>query len=212
MGATKNCSVSLKKNMIFDHFFKIFYSKKNTESFLFKMIHIIGRQIDIGESLQQHTDNSLSELFKKYLGYTPQVFVTLKKSQHFFICDVAVHLLKHVSVHVKAQDRDAYKSLDFCCKKLDHRLNRYHSKLTDKHKDEKKSTQACHYVLDNRHDYPDSIIAHMEGEILELLPEEAIMKLDLSDESTLMFKNQETGVYNVVYRKSDGHIAWINPK
>ncbi len=176
------------------------------------MIHIIGRQIDIGESLQQHTEHHISELFKKYLGYTPEVFITFKKSHHFFICDVAVHLLKHVTIHIKAQDRDAYKSLDFCCKKLDHRLNRYHSKLTDKHKIDKNVTEASHYVMDHRQEHPDSIIAHMEGEILELTPEEAMMKLDLSDEPTLMFKNQDTGIYNVMYRKNDGHIAWISPK
>lgn len=179
------------------------------------MIHVSGRQMDVGDALREHTASSINEVLERYVHHVSEVFVTFQKSHHFFECDVSLHLMGHITLHLKTQDRDPHHCVVAIQKKLKNKLKRYHGRLVDhRKKTEKKTLDSSHYVLDTITESIEntpSVIAEMPSMVMELSVDDAIMQLDLSSDQALMFKNIKTGVYNVLYRRADGNISWIAP-
>ena len=56
-----------------------------------------------------------------------------------------------------------------------------------------------------------NVVAEQAAEINLLSVDEAVMQMDLADQPLLMFRNRASGALNVVYRRSDGNIGWIDP-
>ncbi len=171
--------------------------------------------MDVGDALREHAISSINSVVERYVHHVSEVFVTFQKSHHFFECDTSFHLMGHITLHLKTQDRDPHHCVDLLEKKLKNKLKRYHSRLVDhRKKAESKALDSSHYVLDTiteEIENAPSIITEMPSVLMELSVDDAIMQLDLSSDQALMFKNIKTGVYNVLYRRVDGNISWIAP-
>jgi ribosomal subunit interface protein len=179
-------------------------------------IHIAGHQMDVGESLNTFVETELKALLEKYVGEIYESHVHLSKDHHEFVTDLAVHVSKNLAIHSKGQAGDAYKSFGDALSKLETRIKKYRSRLRDRKRHSDVAAISAMYSVFN-HESEDNgadtpvIIAEMAHDIHHLTVSEAVMKLDLGDSPVIMFKNAANNQLNVVYRRKDGNIGWIDP-
>lgn len=183
---------------------------------------ISGKQIDIGEALQTHVKQELGEAVKKYAERPTDANVIFSKSGHEFVCESTVHLSTGLTASAKAHATEIYSAFDGCCAKMEKQLRRYKRRLKDHHKDRAEPVElsgASSYILASNSDTeakePETlqpmIIAEMQTQIASLSVGEAVMQMELSGAPVLVFRNEGKDGVNVVYRRDDGNIGWIDP-
>ena len=183
---------------------------------------ISGKQIDIGEALQTHVKEELGESVKKYSERPTDAMVIFSKSAHEFVCEATVHLSTGLTASAKAHNTDIYGAFDDCNAKMEKQLRRYKRRLKDHHKERPEPVEllgASSYILasdsDSDAQEPDSlqpmIIAEMQTKIATLSVGEAVMQMELSGDPVLLFRKEGQEGMNVVYRRDDGNIGWIDP-
>ena len=184
---------------------------------------ITGKQIDIGEALQTHVKDNLTEVIEKYAGRPTDASIVFSRDAHEYVCEATVHLSTGLTAQAKAHATEIYASFDGCSEKMEKQLRRYKRRLKDHHKDRTTPVellQGSSYIL-AASDEPEElepetlqpmIIAEMEVKIPWLSVGEAVMQMELAGAPVLVFRNekQDTGV-NIVYRRDDGNIGWIDP-
>ncbi len=186
------------------------------------LYQISGRQIDIGEALQTHVQNEMNEMLGKYAGRPTDANVIFSKSAHEFVCEAVVHLSTGLTAQAKAHANEIYSAFDKCNEKMDKQLRRYKRRLKDHHRDRAEPVElfgASSYILAASEDFeesePDSlqpmIIAEMETRIPSVSVGEAVMQMELVGAPVLVFRNEGNSGINVVYRREDGNIGWIDP-
>lgn len=179
-------------------------------------VQVSGKHVDIGDSLKGHIEEGVQTVAKRYFGELIDAQVTVEKESHNFFCAIALHVSKNFVVRAHGEDGDAYKAFDQACEKLEKRTSRYKSRLRDRKRGgDEDMIHASQYVV-NAHDEDQGedtpvIIAEMSGNVPTLSVGDAVMRMDLSDYPVLMFKNSKHGNINVVYKRPDGHIGWIDP-
>lgn len=184
---------------------------------------ISGKQIDIGEALQTHVKNELGAILDKYAQRPTDANVIFSKSAHEFVCGTVVHLSTGLTASARAHATEIYASFEACTEKMDKQLRRYKRRLKDHHKDRTDPVEligASSYILESQHEEQDSepetlqpvIVAEMETKIPSLSVGEAVMQMELGNAPVLVFKNESSMSVNVVYRRDDGNIGWIDPK
>ena len=184
---------------------------------------ITGKQIDIGEALQTHVKNSLGAVVDKYAGRPTDAMIVFSKSGYEYVCEATVHLSTGLTAQAKAHASEIYASFDGCAEKMEKQLRRYKRRLKDHHKERAAPVEllaASSYILaasdEPEEAEPDTlqpmIIAEMETKIPSLSVGEAVMQMELAGAPVLVFRNekQASGV-NIVYRREDGNIGWIDP-
>ena len=181
-----------------------------------------GKNIDVGEALRTHVAQALDHGVAKYFGNPIEATVTVSKQAHLFTSDISVHIGRGILVQAEASADQAYAAFDLAMDHLSKRLRRYKRRLRDHHRAETQSFRAAQYILApdedesevvaaNGNDAP-AVIAEMQTEIPTLTVSEAVMRLDLSDLKAMMFLNRAHGGLNMVYRRNDGNIGWVDPR
>ena len=183
---------------------------------------ISGKQIGIGAALQTHVQTELGEVVGKYAQRPTDANVVFSRSAHEFVCETTVHLSTGLTAQAKAHANEIYAAFDACCDKMETQLRRYKRRLKDHHKDRSEPVElfgASSYILasdeSNTDDEPESlqpmIVAEMETKIPSLSVGEAVMQMELAGAPVLVFRNESKDGLNVVYRRDDGNIGWIDP-
>ena len=183
---------------------------------------ISGKQIDIGMSLQTHVRTELDEVVQKYAERPTDALVVFSKSAHEFACEATVHLSTGLTATAKAKDTEIYAAFNSCCAKMEKQLRRYKRRLKDHHKDRTQPVElfgGASYILASddgaEQSEPETlqpiIVAEMEAKIPSLSVGEAVMQMELAGAPVLVFRNENKGGVNVVYRRGDGNIGWIDP-
>jgi ribosome hibernation promoting factor len=182
-----------------------------------------GKNIDVGEALRTHVAQSLDHGIAKYFGNPIEATVTFSKQSHLFSADLSVHIGRGILVHAEESADQAYAAFDLAMDHLAKRMRRYKRRLRDHHRAETQSFRAAQYILApegeeevevtavNGNEAP-AVIADMQTEIPTLTVGEAVMRLDLSDLKAMMFTNRAHGGLNMVYRRDDGNIGWVDPR
>ncbi|CUI01276.1 ribosome hibernation-promoting factor, HPF/YfiA family [Leisingera aquaemixtae] len=181
---------------------------------------ISGKQIDIGEALQTHVQNELGSAVQKYAERPTDAAVVFSRSAHEYVCEATVHLSTGLSAQAKAHATEIYAAFEACCEKMEKQLRRYKRRLKDHHKDRSEPVEhlgANSYILaaEEADSEPDTlqpiIVAEMETRIPSLSVGEAVMQMELAGAPVLVFRNEGKDGLNVVYRREDGNIGWIDP-
>jgi ribosomal subunit interface protein len=183
---------------------------------------ISGKQIDIGEALQIHVKTELGEAVNKYAERPTDANIIFSKSGHEFVCETTVHLSTGLTASAKAHATDIYSSFDSCAAKMEKQLRRYKRRLKDHHRARPQPVElfgASSYVLASESDSdaqePESlqpmIIAEMQTKIANLSVGEAVMQMEISGSPVVVFRKEGKEGVNVVYRREDGNIGWIDP-
>jgi ribosomal subunit interface protein len=183
---------------------------------------ITGKQIDIGEALQTHVKDELDEAVKKYAERPTDANVVFSKSASEYVCESTVHLSTGLTAQAKGHAHEIYAAFDACREKMEKQLRRYKRRLKDHHRDRAEPVElfgASSYILASEEDSdaiePETlqpmIVAEMEMKIPSLSVGEAVMQMELAGAPVLVFRNESKNGVNVVYRRDDGNIGWIDP-
>jgi ribosome hibernation promoting factor len=192
-------------------------------------MHVIvkGKHVDVGTALTEYIENNLSERVSKYFDNAIDATVTLSRQNHDFHIECNVHLGSGITVAASAKHADAHACFDTACERIDKQLRRYKRRLKDHHGKEriraKQLMAAQSYILAPEPDEPEEtvptngewqpmIIAETSQDIPDCSVGEAVMRMDLANLPAMMFQNSGTKGLNVVYRRPDGNIGWIDPK
>ena len=183
---------------------------------------ISGKQIDIGEALQSHVKTELSGILGKYAGRPTEASVVFSKSGHEFVCEAVVHLSTGLTAQATGKATEIYGSFDASAEKMDKQLRRYKRRLKDHHAGRSQPVElsdAGSYILEPREESDEAehdsvnamIVAEMETKIPSLSVGEAVMQMEIASAPVLVFRNEKHSGINVVYRRDDGNIGWIDP-
>lgn len=183
---------------------------------------ITGKQIDIGEALQTHVQTEMGGVFDKYAGRPTDANVVFSKSGHEFVCEAEVHLSTGLTAQARGHAHEIYAAFDSASEKMEKQLRRYKRRLKDHHKERSQPVElsdAGSYILaSNESDEHEPegvssmIVAEMETKIPELSVGEAVMQMEIANAPVLVFRNEGHSGINVVYRRDDGNIGWIDPR
>lgn len=191
-------------------------------------ITVTGRHLDVGASLRSRVEESLAATVAKYFDRAIEAHVTFDKRASFFQAEIAVHVGRGIVAQGGAEADDPYVAFAAAQEHLAKRLRRHKRRLRDHNAAEAraaKAEQARHYVLAGPADGDDDaksadaegqsgeplVVAEMEAEIPTLSVGEAVMRLDLGIAPALMFRNAGNGELNMIYRRTDGHVGWVDP-
>ncbi|MBW7836820.1 MAG: ribosome-associated translation inhibitor RaiA [Sphingomonadales bacterium] len=186
---------------------------------------INGHQISVGDALRFHVDENLKTVVGKYFTNSIEATVTFSKDGAFHRADCTVHIGKDLFLHARSDDADIYAAFNQAVERLDKRLRRYKNRLKDHHKRRLDSAadawRVSYSVIPAAEDLPEEANGDMNGgpvtvaesttQIPRLTVSDAVMQLDLADNPVLVFRNSAHDEINVVYRRKDGNIGWIDP-
>jgi len=184
---------------------------------------ISGKQIDIGTALQTHVEQELGGIVQKYAERPTDALVVFSRNAHEYVCESTVHLSTGLTAQAKAHATEIYAAFDSCGEKMEKQLRRYKRRLKDHHRERAQPVElsgAASYILasqeSNDEDEPETltplIVAEMETKIPSLSVGEAVMQMELAGAPVLVFHNEKHGSINVVYRREDGNVGWVDPK
>lgn len=190
-------------------------------------ISVSGKHIDVGTALKDHIENELQESVKKYFEHAVGANVILSKLRHNFSANIIVNdgTGTHQLMKASGEGGDAYAAFDQALMRIEKQLRRYKRKIKNHHKEriEKNVDVAAFlgtkYVLSALEEDDDKnveneaplIIAEKPAQIEVLSVSDAVMRMDLGELPAVMFINKKSGSMNVVYRREDGNISWIDP-
>ena len=189
-------------------------------------IRISGKSISIGDALRERVDGRIAEAMGKYFGGPYSGHVTIGKERSGFRTECALHLDSGIVLEADAVDQDAYSSADHAIARIEKRLRRYKSRIKDRHSrklsalaEAQAGISAPSYVIEApSHDEDDDaaefspvIIAEATTSLPQMSVSEAVMELDLTGAPVFVFRHGSHGRVNVIYRRTDGNIGWVDP-
>lgn len=189
-------------------------------------VQVSGKQIDIGDALRSHVGERLFVTVGKYFDGAIDGAVVFSRQGSFFRADCSVHVGGGISVKAQSEAADIYASFDAATDRIDKQLRRYKRRLRKHHLSRRTGPEAgdipaLAYILaaepevaegDEPVDFAPLVVAETTTEIATLTVGEAVMRMDLASQPALMFRNSGHGGLNVIYRRADGNIGWIDPR
>jgi ribosomal subunit interface protein len=175
------------------------------------------------DALSDQWQTELGAVLAKYSGRPTEAYVVFSKSAHEFVCESVVHLSTGLSCQAKAHANEIYQAFDESLEKMDKQLRRYKRRLRNHHRDRPQPVEfgaGASYILAPTEEPEEAdtealqpvVVAEMETKIPSITVGEAVMQLELGGQRMLVFRNEGHGGVNVVYRRDDGNIGWIDPR
>ena len=199
-------------------------------------VTVEGHQVDVGEALRAHAVDSINQISEKYFNHTTRATVVFgRENAHLFNAEIIVHVGKGIMVQATAKAADAYAAFDQTAEKVAKRLRRHKRRIRDHHErdvtPEFSDVEGRVYTL-RMPEYLESetagtetdneagtasnedhmVVAEMAKTIQTMTVSDAVMRLELSEEPALMFRNASHGGLNMVYMRQDGNIGWVDPE
>lgn len=189
-------------------------------------IRVSGHQVDTGEALRTHVQERMGAIADKYFSRAISAQVTFGKGphDHAFVCDIVAHVMQGVILKGSGQAADAHPAFDQAAERVEKQLRRYMRRLKDRNGAgsyaatlEDVPADAGYTVFDAGEDDADGgdhppVVAETRVDIPDASVSDAVMLLDLRNTNALLFRNSGTGSLNMVYRRGDGTIGWVEPK
>jgi ribosomal subunit interface protein len=185
-------------------------------------IRVSGHQMATGEALQSHANERLDAIVGKYFNAALSSQVTFGKAPGgAFRCDIITHVMHGLILKGAAIAHDAHVALDQASEKIDKQLRRYKRRLKDRHEQSvyaRAEEEAAYVVFAEPEPEADEVveaaplvIAETRVDVPTATVSDAVMMLDLRNTNALLFKNAGTDKHNMVYRRGDGSIGWVEP-
>lgn len=185
-------------------------------------VRVAGHQVDTGESVRDHAQRRMAEITQKYFSRSVGANVTFGRGpNNDFTCDIVAPVMQGVVLKASHSAREADMAFNGAADRIEKQLRRYMRRL----KDHKADGDAPPYVenagytifsegpeeADERAAFP-TIIAETRIDIPDASVSDAVMLMDLRNTNALMFRNSGTGEFNMIYRREDGNIGWVEPQ
>lgn len=183
-------------------------------------VQVSGHHLDVGDALRTHATERLEAAVTKYFDRPVDGQVTFTKQGHEFRADCSAHLSSGLRVNAQGTANEVYASFDAALERLEKRLRRYKRKLKNHNNTNKAELPAESYpsfvieAADEHEEVAEDaqpvIIAEGTTAIPVLSVGDAVMQMDLSDAAFVVFRSGAKGGLNLVYRRADGNIGWID--
>jgi len=185
---------------------------------------VTGKQTDTGDALRRHVEASLGSILEKYFKTAIEAHVVFSKEAHMSRAEISLHIGRGIVVNAGAAAVDTYTAYDAAAERIAKQLRRYKRRLRDHHAKAREPAEASErardYVLAPIAEEPEeedvgggpTVVAEMSTELPNLTVSEAVMRMDLADAQVLLFRSRSHGELNLVYRRADGNIGWIDPE
>jgi ribosomal subunit interface protein len=192
-------------------------------------IQTSGKNIDIGTAFQTHVEERLTDGINKYFNGATSAHVFVEKQRAQFITEIVVHLPTGLVLQAQGNGGDAYSSFEEALEHIEKRLRRYKRRLVSHARQREKplaTMPAQSFVIappaeeeeaeeaaeaGGEEEFVPAIVAETTEQVPEMTVGEAVLQLELADREVLLFRNARHGGVNVVYRRRDGHIGWVDP-
>lgn len=184
-----------------------------------------GQQVDVGDALRGYVTEKLADTCSKYFTHTLQGTVHFSPEASGFRTDITLSVGNGILLKAAGNNHDPYPAFDQANTRLTKQLKRYKDRLRDHHQslvskgDAGLGAPANEYTLKHEDEVDHGeggdnplILAEMTLKIEDLTVSDAVMRMDLADAPVWVFKNAANGRMNVVYRRKDGQIGWIDPQ
>ena len=190
-------------------------------------ISIHGKQMDVGDALRTHVTDKLADTNQKYFNHATEAIVTFSPEGHghgLIKTHISIRVGKDIMVMADAAEADPYLSFETACEKVAKQLRRYKRRLRDHRQrlEDEPDTYAFiakDYVIAAEEETDEEasgdaplVVAENPTNVQTLTVSEAVMRLDLSGQPALLFRNANHKGLNVVYRRADGHVGWLDPE
>ena len=182
-------------------------------------LRISGKHMDVGDSLKGKIEDRIQDAVDKYFGHGFNGHVNMEKQGSFFLCDCLLNLDSGITLQTSAREPDAHASFDRAAERIEKRLRRYKRKLKDHHLGNNAQDQSAAYSVmstpdddeEITEDFAPLVVAESSISVRTQTVAMAVMQLELMDQPVNVFKNAANGEVNVVYRRTDGNIGWVDP-
>ena len=185
-------------------------------------LRISGKSISVGDALRGRLSERTDEVLRKYFQGNYSGHITLSKDGSGFRTDCALHLDSGVTLEAESNAADAYASADQALLQIEKRLRRYKERLKDRSARKQAASDvaidAPSYVIEALADgedepasYSPVIIAEATTSLRRLSVSEAVMELDFTGAPVVVFQHGSSGRVNVIYRRADGNVGWVDP-
>ncbi len=182
-------------------------------------VRVSGKHMEIGDAFRAKIEDHIEDAVTKYFdgGYSGQV--TVEKASGRFTADCRVHLDTGVVLHATGQAAEPQAAYDAAGERIEKRLRRYKRRLRDHHAGANGShVEVAYSVFDSvpdeteelPEDYAPTVVAESTKQMKTMSVAEAVLVLDMTDESVVVFRNAGNDTLNVVYRRHDGNIGWVD--
>ena len=177
-------------------------------------ILISGQQINLGDNFRIYAEGALDSSVSKYFDEAVSADVRVTREGGEIKTELTVHPKTGAVIRSSASSADAYASLDGAISRLSRQLRKYKNKLTEHKNIVEMADMSVIEAINETEESVDApvIIAEMQTQIPVCTVSEAVMRMDLENLPALMFKNTAHGGFNMVYRRADGNIGWVDPK
>ncbi|MEO9970057.1 MAG: ribosome-associated translation inhibitor RaiA [Hyphomonadaceae bacterium] len=184
-------------------------------------IQITGKHIDLGDALRGRIEAGLEAAVTKYFDRPTGGAVTVSKSGYKTIVDCSVHLPSGIVLNAQGGAQEPYAALEEALEKMEKRVRRYKRRLKDHHRADRTpmpSEPVPAFVLQSHDEEGESdndlqplVIAEMDEQMRTMSVAEAVMQLELGEAPVVFFQHATLERLNLVYRRPDGHIGWVDP-
>jgi len=184
-------------------------------------VRVTGKQMDIGDAFRTRITGAINEAILKYFdgGFSSQVLV--EKTGARFNADCKIHLDSGANLHAAGDANDPQVAFETAFERIEKRLRRYKRKLRDHHHGESRAvaSEIAYAVIDSPQqdddtevadDFAPVIVAETTKKLATMSVAGAVMALDMTDEPVVMFRKPGSSELNIVYRRNDGNIGWID--
>jgi len=186
---------------------------------------VTGKHIDTSPGLRQHIEASLNAILGKYFKTAIEAHAVFSKEAHLSRAEVAIHIGRGISVNASAVSLETYAAFDAAAERVAKQMRRYKRRLHNHHAQAREAFEAGErakdYILapfdeeaeaETEREEGPAVVAEMSTDLPSLTVSEAVMRMDLANAPVLLFRNRSHGELNLVYRRSDGNIGWIDPE
>ena len=184
-------------------------------------VRVAGHQVDTGESLREHAQRRVAEITEKYFSRSVGANVTFGRGpNNDYTCDIVAPVVQGVVLKASYSAREAQMAFNGAADRIEKQLRRYTNRLKDHKIDEAAQAfveNAAYTVFSGgregeseQADHP-AIVAETRVDIPDSSVSDAVMLMDLRNTPALMFRNSATGEFNMIYRREDGNIGWVEP-
>ena len=182
-------------------------------------VRVAGHQVETGEALRAHANDRMSAITNRYFDRAAAASVTFGRGPHeAFTCDIVAPVTNGVVLKASGRAQDAHVAFEGAADKIERQLSRYVGRLRH-HKGNGAEPglveDAGYTIFAAPADEPPAsppVIAETKVDIPTATVSDAVMMLDLRNTNALMFRNLASGAFNMVYRRDDGTIGWVEPQ
>ncbi len=187
-------------------------------------IRVSGHQVATGDALRTHVDDRLQGIATKYFARAISANVTFGRGPHDngFSCDIVAHVMQGLILKGGGRATEAHPAFDEASDKIERQLRRYMRRLKSHAgpalpNGDSVDLEAARYTVFQADDAPEDVsdhpvvVAETRVDVPDASVSDAVMMLDLRNTNALLFKNAGTGAFNMVYRRDDGTIGWVEP-